>query len=204
MTPACSSRASRSRTAGADMPTSSAAVARGLAPRTASSRRLVSSSSDLPEGKPFPLSLCRKRHHRPLAPSIAHGRVGFPFENSGMTGVGSVTRRMPPHVYFVVSAVFHYLGPALAVLLFARVGVLGVAWLRIATVAVVLGLWRMPWRTWRRLDRSTRSLLIAWAAGRPTPRPAPRTPAADARRRRPHPDRRVGRPQPRTPWCGWP
>ena len=40
--------------------------------------------------------------------------------------------RVPPHAYFVVSAVFHYLGPAFAVLLFARVDVLGVAWLRIA------------------------------------------------------------------------
>jgi len=39
---------------------------------------------------------------------------------------------VPPHAYFVVSAVFHYLGPAFAVLLFARVDVLGVAWLRIA------------------------------------------------------------------------
>ena len=36
---------------------------------------------------------------------------------------------LPPHAYFVVSAVFHYLGPAFAVLLFARVDVLGVAWL---------------------------------------------------------------------------
>ena len=31
----------------------------------------------------------------------------------------------PPHAYFVVSAVFHYLGPALAVLLFVRVEPLG-------------------------------------------------------------------------------
>ncbi len=46
-------------------------------------------------------------------------------------------RRPPPHAYFVVSAVFHYLGPAFAVLLFARVDVLGVAWLRIATAALV-------------------------------------------------------------------
>ncbi|GIF75894.1 hypothetical protein [Asanoa siamensis] len=37
---------------------------------------------------------------------------------------------VPPHVYFVVSAVFHYLGLALAVLPFARVDVLGVAWLK--------------------------------------------------------------------------
>ena len=35
------------------------------------------------------------------------------------------------------SAVFHYLGPAFAVLLFARVDVLGVAWLRIASAALV-------------------------------------------------------------------
>ena len=32
---------------------------------------------------------------------------------------------VPPQLYFVVSAVFHYLGPAFAVLLFARVDVLG-------------------------------------------------------------------------------
>ena len=72
--------------------------------------------------------------------------------------------RVPPHAYFVVSAVFHYLGPALAVLLFVRVDVLGVAWLRIVTAAVVLAAWRRPWRAWRRLDRATRCLLTAWAA----------------------------------------
>jgi inner membrane transporter RhtA len=54
-------------------------------------------------------------------------------------------RRPPPHAYFAVSAVFHYLGPAFAVLLFARVGPLGTAWLRIATAALVLALWRRPW-----------------------------------------------------------
>ncbi|HEX7303961.1 EamA family transporter [Lentzea sp.] len=75
-----------------------------------------------------------------------------------------IVQRMPPHVYFVVSAVFHYLGPALAVLLFARVEVLGVAWLRIATAAVVFAVWRRPWRLWPRLDRATRWLLTGWAA----------------------------------------
>ena len=55
-------------------------------------------------------------------------------------------RTPPPHLYFVVSAVFHYLGPAFAVLLFARVEVLGVAWLRIASAAVVFAVWRRPWR----------------------------------------------------------
>lgn len=55
--------------------------------------------------------------------------------------------RVPPHVWFVVSAVFHYLGPAFAVLLFARVPVLGVAWMRIATAAVIFAIVRRPWRT---------------------------------------------------------
>ena len=71
---------------------------------------------------------------------------------------------MPPHVYFIVSAVFHYLGPAFAVLLFARVDVLGVAWLRIAAAALVLAVWRRPWRALARLDRAERGLLLAWGA----------------------------------------
>src|SRR5215203_6207600 len=58
-------------------------------------------------------------------------------------------RRIPPHAYFAVSAVFHYLGPAFAVLLFARVGPLGTAWLRIAAAAVVLVAWRRPWERLR-------------------------------------------------------
>jgi inner membrane transporter RhtA len=69
---------------------------------------------------------------------------------------------MPPHVYFIVSAVFHYLGPAFAVLLFARVEVLGVAWLRIAGAALIFALWRRPWRALGRLDRSGQRLLLAW------------------------------------------
>jgi inner membrane transporter RhtA len=57
-----------------------------------------------------------------------------------------LTDRLPPHAWFVGSAVFHYLGPAFAVLLFARVGPLGTGWLRIAAAAVVLAAWRRPWR----------------------------------------------------------
>jgi inner membrane transporter RhtA len=72
--------------------------------------------------------------------------------------------RVPPHLWFVVSAVFHYLGPAFAVLLFARVDVLGVAWLRIAAAALVFALWRRPWRAFARLDREARRLLLAWGA----------------------------------------
>jgi inner membrane transporter RhtA len=60
--------------------------------------------------------------------------------------------------------VFHYLGPAFAVLLFARVDVLGVAWLRIASAAVVFALWRRPWRAFASLDRPGRRLLLAWGA----------------------------------------
>jgi inner membrane transporter RhtA len=71
---------------------------------------------------------------------------------------------VPPHLYFVVSAVFHYLGPAFAVLLFARVDVLGVAWLRIAAAALVFAAWRRPWRAYRRLDREGRRVLLAWGA----------------------------------------
>ena len=68
-------------------------------------------------------------------------------------------RRPPPHAYFVGSAVFHYLGPAFAVLLFVRVEALGVAWLRIASAALVFALWRRPWRALAMLDRTT---LLAW------------------------------------------
>jgi inner membrane transporter RhtA len=58
-------------------------------------------------------------------------------------------RTAPPAAYFVGSAVFHYLGPAFAVLLFVRVDVLGVAWLRIATAALVFACWRRPWQALR-------------------------------------------------------
>ena len=72
--------------------------------------------------------------------------------------------RVPPHAYFVVSAVFHYLGPAFAVLLFARVDVLGVAWLRVAAAAAVFALRRRPCRVLARLDGAGRRLLLAWGA----------------------------------------
>jgi inner membrane transporter RhtA len=62
--------------------------------------------------------------------------------------------RVPPHAFFLVSAVCHYLGPGLAVLLFAAVPPLGVAFLRIATAAIVFALWRRPWRAFRGSSRS--------------------------------------------------
>jgi inner membrane transporter RhtA len=69
--------------------------------------------------------------------------------------------RVPPQSFFLVSAVFHYLGPSLAVLLFARVSVLGVAWLRIASAAAVFAVWRRPWRLALRLDRRELGVLVA-------------------------------------------
>src|SRR5215831_7572055 len=60
--------------------------------------------------------------------------------------VARTVARMPPTSFFLISAVFHYLGPSLAVLLFAHVAAPGVAWLRIASAAVVFALWRRPWR----------------------------------------------------------
>jgi inner membrane transporter RhtA len=67
---------------------------------------------------------------------------------------------LPPTSFFLVSAVFHYLGPSLAVLLFAHVDVLGVAWLRIASAAVAFALWRRPWRQWDRTTGSGRRVLL--------------------------------------------
>ncbi len=71
---------------------------------------------------------------------------------------------LPPVSFFAVSAIFHYLGPAFAVLLFAHVSVLGVAWLRIASAAVVFAVWRKPWRLIARLDNRQRWILMALGA----------------------------------------
>jgi inner membrane transporter RhtA len=67
----------------------------------------------------------------------------------------------PPESFFVGSAVFHYLGPAFAVLLFALVDPLGVAWLRIASAAAVFALWRRPWRVLGTLDAGGRRTVLA-------------------------------------------
>jgi inner membrane transporter RhtA len=71
---------------------------------------------------------------------------------------------VPAQGYFVGSAVFHYLGPSFAVLLFARVDVLGVAWLRIASAAVIFALWRRPWHSFLALDREGRLLIVGLGA----------------------------------------
>lgn len=72
--------------------------------------------------------------------------------------------RVPPHLWFVTSAVFHYLGPSFAVLLFSRVGVLGVAWFRIASAAALFAVATAPWRLLRASSRRVLLLLVALGA----------------------------------------
>jgi inner membrane transporter RhtA len=76
-----------------------------------------------------------------------------------------VARRGYP--YFAGSAVFHYLGPSFAVLLFARLPPLGVAFLRIATAAAVYAAWRRPWRRRVPLTRDAVTLGVVLGAMNP-------------------------------------
>jgi inner membrane transporter RhtA len=73
----------------------------------------------------------------------------------------SVSARLPAPAFIAVSAIFHYLGPAFAVLLFARLDVFGVAWLRIASAAVIFAVWRRPWRLLGQLTAAQRRVLVA-------------------------------------------
>jgi inner membrane transporter RhtA len=70
-------------------------------------------------------------------------------------------RPVPPEVFFACSAIFHYLGPAFAVLLFAEVDVLGVAWLRIASAAAVFAFWKRPWRLFPQLRAGEKRIVVA-------------------------------------------
>lgn len=72
-----------------------------------------------------------------------------------------LAERLPPHAFFLVSAVFHYLGPSFAVLLFASIEPLGVAWLRIASAGAVFALWRRPWRFLSALPAPDRWTVVA-------------------------------------------
>jgi inner membrane transporter RhtA len=76
----------------------------------------------------------------------------------------AVGAKIPPQAWFLVSAVFHYLGPAFAVLLFPAVGVLGVAWFRIASAALVFAPITRPLRLFARVDRKERRLLVGMGA----------------------------------------
>jgi inner membrane transporter RhtA len=91
---------------------------------------------------------------------VTGGLALQPWKHRGRDG--GAAAQVPPHAFFVISAVFHYLGPSFAVLLFARVEVLGVAWLRIASAALIFALWRRPWRTVGDLDHAGKRLLLGW------------------------------------------
>ena len=73
----------------------------------------------------------------------------------------SLAQRIPPEMFFIASALFHYIGPAFAVLLFARIGPPGVAWLRIISAALIFALWQRPWRSFRGLSTADRRTVIA-------------------------------------------
>ena len=83
---------------------------------------------------------------------------------SHTTPLDRAASAVPPHLWFATSAVFHYLGPSFAVLLFPSVGVLGVALMRIATAAAVFAPFTHPLRTFRRADVRIRVLLVALGA----------------------------------------
>ena len=85
-----------------------------------------------------------------------------PAEASSRNRLAGAADRLPPVSFFLVSAVFHYLGPALAVLLFAHVAALGVMWLRIASAAVVFAAWRRPWRLAHRVSRLAGASRRGW------------------------------------------
>jgi inner membrane transporter RhtA len=83
-----------------------------------------------------------------------------PPPHAAASGRPAQMRHLPPEVYFVTSAIFHYVGPAFAVLLFAYVEPLGVAWLRIASAAAIFVVWQRPWRCLRQLDAVVRRRVI--------------------------------------------
>lgn len=87
-----------------------------------------------------------------------------PVVSPALGALDGMATKLPPHVWFGISAVFHYLGPAFAVLLFPHVGVLGMAWLRIAAAALIFAPLTRPWRTLARADRPMRLLLLAFGA----------------------------------------
>ncbi|MDA4847010.1 EamA family transporter [Hoeflea poritis] len=80
--------------------------------------------------------------------------------SANRTILNRASKAVPPQIWFGISAIFHYLGPSFAVLLFPAVGVLGVAWFRMASAALVLAPLTRPWRTIRKADGRVRLLLV--------------------------------------------
>jgi inner membrane transporter RhtA len=90
--------------------------------------------------------------------------IGAVSEQAPSVGTSGYAARLPAPALIAVSAVFHYFGPAFAVLLFARVDVFGVTWLRVVSAAVVFAVWRRPWRLLRRSTAAQRRVVLALGA----------------------------------------
>ena len=95
-------------------------------------------------------------------PAIHDATLRGARRRGGVTaGLARIVASAPPESFFVGSALFHYLGPAFAVLLFGLLAPVGVAWLRIVTAAAVFALWRRPWRAYAWLDSRGRRTVVA-------------------------------------------
>jgi len=95
-------------------------------------------------------------------PAIHDATLRGARRRGGVTaGLARIVASAPPESFFVGSALFHYLGPAFAVLLFGLLAPVGVAWLRIVTAAAVFALWRRPWRAYVWLDSRGRRTVVA-------------------------------------------
>jgi inner membrane transporter RhtA len=80
---------------------------------------------------------------------------------SSLSSFDRIGQAVPAPAWFGVSAIFHYLGPSFAVLLFPAVGVLGVAWFRIAAAAFLFAPVTRPWATLGDAGRTARLRLVA-------------------------------------------
>ncbi len=88
-----------------------------------------------------------------------------------MVSRSSATSGLPAPLLFVIGGVSMYVGAALAVGLFAEASPAGVAWLRLAGAAVVLGVWRLGVaaagrRRARGADRSSPDATRRWTGRR--------------------------------------
>ncbi|GAB3987667.1 DMT family transporter [Actinoallomurus acanthiterrae] len=75
-----------------------------------------------------------------------------------------IMRKAVSWSYFVGSALSSYLGPAFTVVMFARLAPTGTGALRIWSGALVLAVWRRPWRTLRAAGPAGRRVIVAWGA----------------------------------------
>src|SRR6266542_2555641 len=174
MTPARSNRCTRSATAGEERLTRRPSSAKETRPSSVSSPMILRSTSSI-LGRFLGFTLEVPLFITPCEPNTfdslwqfepSAGRI-FPIAAQLQITAPPprvATESVPPQAYFVGSAIFHYLGPSFAVLLFARVDVLGVAWLRIASAALIFALWRRPWRKFSALGRSGGALIVGLGA----------------------------------------